>query len=47
MEKDTDTEKFLVSIDETDTETNDTQYQASRLRLKRGLKDKIETDTET
>ena len=37
--------QILVSIDETDTETNDTQSQASRPRLKRGLIAKIETDT--
>ena len=38
---------FLVSRDETDTETNDTKSQASRPRIKRGLKDKIETNTES
>ena len=39
--------KNLVSIDETDTETIDTQSQASRQRLKRGLKATIETNIET
>ena len=39
--------KSLVSIDETDTKTDDTQSQASRPRLKSSLKAKIETDTET
>ena len=38
--------KILMSKDETDTKTSDTQSQASRLRLKRGLKAKIETNTE-
>ena len=39
--------KNLVSIDETDTETNDTQSQSSRPRLKRGLIEKIESITKT
>ena len=34
-------------MDKTDTETNDTQSQASRPRLKRGLIVKINNDTET
>ena len=34
-------------MDETSIETNDTQCQASRPRLKQGLKDKIEINTET
>ena len=38
--------KILVSIDETDTETNDTKSQASRQRRRWGSKDKIDPDTE-